>query len=397
MSVSRLSQISNIFASPSTVAFSVLFTLEPLHRSIIITVIPLMTLEHLETPQAVSFFFFSIGVFALIMSMAVPWLITHIKRRGTFFLGIVIGISAMILFMWNGIWSLSIGMMMHLFAASCIDVSLNLYMMEHIKRRSFGGFEPIRMFFLALAWCIGPFLGVYLRNKFSVEAPFLLGILVLVMFILYFVCVGFKEGLTNPAQRMSLTNPLLYLPRFFLQPRLRLVYMLSLMRSGWWTMFFIYVPIYCVSSGLGESMGGALVSLGTACVMATPLLRGSIRKYGIRRILQYGYVGTGLMTIFLSFIMHMPLVAVILILGCSVFAMLCDSIGNALFYRAVHFYERSEMATVFGSYRQMASLTFPGIFSAVLIFFPLPAVFASTGILMLTSVSLTRYISKKMN
>ena len=30
--------------------------------------------------------------------------------------------------------------------------------------------------------------------------------------------------------------------------------MLAFGRSGWWTMFFIYTPIYCVQSGLGEEL-----------------------------------------------------------------------------------------------------------------------------------------------
>ena len=50
-------------------------------------------------------------------------------------------------------------------------------------------------------------------------------------------------------------------------------------------MYFIYVPIFCVTAGLGETMGGALVSLAVSFVMATPLLRGTIQRYGIRRVL----------------------------------------------------------------------------------------------------------------
>ena len=41
-------------------------------------------------------------------------------------------------------------------------------------------------------------------------------------------------------------------------------------------------------------MGGALVSLATSFVMATPLLRGTIQRFGIRRVLLIGYCGAGL-------------------------------------------------------------------------------------------------------
>ena len=113
---------------PTLPAFSVLFTLEPLARSIIVAVVPLMVLEKFETAQNVSLFFFILGSFGVGMSLAVPWLVSRCSRRGTFAIGILAGILAMLLFMHGEVWSLCLGMAMHLFAAACIDVSLNLYL-----------------------------------------------------------------------------------------------------------------------------------------------------------------------------------------------------------------------------------------------------------------------------
>jgi len=382
---------------PTKHAFSALFTLEPLSRSIIVTVIPFMVLEEFGTAQNVSIFFFILGIFGVGMSLAVPWLVSRFSRRGTFTMGAITGLIAMGLFIYGEPWALCAGMALHLFASSCIDVSLNLYMMEHIRRHEFGSYEPIRMFFLAFSWCVGPFLGVYLRNTIDPAAPFIFGALTIITLASYFFYLRFTDHPAVSGARPVVTNPFKYLPRFFSQPRLRLVFALSSMRSGWWTMYFIYVPIYCVTVGLGETMGGALVSLSTAFVMTTPLLRRYIQQYGIRRILLVGYVGTGAMTIVLSQIMDVPYMAVGIILGAGLFAVLCDSVGNALFYRAVHPYERSEMATVFGSYRSVSSLAFPGIYSGILAVFQLPAVFAVTGVCMIGVSFLTRYIPKRMN
>lgn len=381
---------------PTMPAFSALFTLEPLSRSIIVTVVPLIALERLGTAQNVSIFFFVLGVFGVGMSLTVPWLVRQFARRGTFAMGAVTGIIAMGLFIHGEMWSLCVGMAMHLFASSCIDVSLNLYMMEHIRRQDFGRYEPVRMFFLAFSWCLGPFLGVYLRNAVDPSAPFIFGMVTIAALAAYFFYLRFTDHPAVSGARSSVTNPLKYLPRFFSQPRLRLAYLLSAMRSGWWTMYFIYVPIYCVTTGLGETMGGALVSLATAFVMTTPLLRSSIQRYGIGRILLVGYCGTGVMTIVLSQAMDVPHIAIGFILGAGLFAVLCDSVGSGLFYRSVRPYERSEMATVFGSYRSVSSLTFPGVYSGVLAVFQLPAVFAVTGGCMICAGVLTRYIPKRM-
>jgi MFS transporter, ACDE family, multidrug resistance protein len=396
----RYHQVPILFAAlsrPTKPAFSVLFTLEPLTRSIIVTAIPLMALEKFGTAQNVSFFFFVLGISGVGMSLIVPWLMSKINKRGSFIVGAITGVIAMALFTHGEVWSLCAGMAVHLFAVSCIDVSLNLYMMEHIRRQDFGRFEPVRMFFMAFSWSVGPFLGVYLRNTIAPEAPFIFGGVTIVILAAYFLYLRFTDQPSTSNTRAPVTNPLRYLPRFFAQPRMRLAYLLSFMRSGWWAMFFIYVPIYCVTAGLGEMVGGALVSLATIFVMTAPLWRGPVRRFGIRHILYLGYFGTGIMTVVLSLFMDAPYVTVGFILLAGMFAVPCDAVGNALFYRAVHPYERSEMATVFGSYRSVSGLTLPGVYSGVLAIFQLPAVFAVTGVSMIIAGFAASYIPKRMN
>ena len=382
---------------PTIPTFAILFTLEPLARSILITVIPLMVFERFGTVQNVSFFYFILGISGVFMSLAIPWLVSKIDRRGIFNVGAVIGVVAMILFMQGEIWSLCAGMILHLFASSCMEVSLNLYMMRHIRRKAFSFFEPIRVFFLAFSWSVGPFLGVYLRNAISLEAPFLFGVITTLVLTAYFFYLRLTDNLDTVTTHHLITNPLKYLPRFFCQPRLRLAYFLSFMRSGWWTMYFIYVPIYCVTSGLGETFGGGLVSLVTAFVMTTPLWRRPIHSLGMRTILFIGFFCTGVMTIVISLFMDNPYLAIGIIIVAAFFAVPCDAVGNAPFYRSVHSYERSEMTTVFVSYRSIASLSLPGFYSGVLAIFQLPAVFAVTGMWMIGTSLVSRYIPKSMN
>ena len=69
---------------PTKSSFLVLFTLEPLYRSIIVTVVPLMALERFGSAQDVSIFFFVLGILGVGMSLAVPWLVRCLNRRGTF-------------------------------------------------------------------------------------------------------------------------------------------------------------------------------------------------------------------------------------------------------------------------------------------------------------------------
>ena len=167
-----------------------------------------MALERFGSVQDVSIFFFVLGILGVGMSLGVPWLVRQLARRGTFWLGAVSGVISMLLFMHNELWSFCAGMALHLFAASCIDVTLNLYLMEHIRRKDFGRFEPVRMFFLAFSWSIGPFLGVYLRNAIDPMAPFFVGAIVVLLLGAYFFYLRFSDKPIPSTKPTAVTNSL---------------------------------------------------------------------------------------------------------------------------------------------------------------------------------------------
>ena len=63
-----------------------------------------MALERFGSAQAVSIFFFVFGILGVGMSLAVPWLVRCLARRGTFMLGVVSGVVSMLLFMHDELW-----------------------------------------------------------------------------------------------------------------------------------------------------------------------------------------------------------------------------------------------------------------------------------------------------
>ena len=53
----------------------------------------------------------------------------------------------------------------------CVNISLNLYILDYIKRKDFVASEPLRLAFLGISWFIGPALGIgYLTVDASITA-----------------------------------------------------------------------------------------------------------------------------------------------------------------------------------------------------------------------------------
>ena len=381
---------------PRPATFVALFTLAVLPRTLLITVLPLEALAFLGNAQKVSVLYLSVSLVGLCGSLSIPWLVHRLRRRWVFSLGALSMACAALLFTFQAFPTFVAGMVLFVFAAASLEISLNLYLMDHVPRRELNRFEPLRVFFAGSAFVLGPWLGVYLRSQLGHGAPFAVtGLAVLVLFVFFWFLRLTENPVVSPMTRPP-PKPLVYLPRFFGQPRLRLAWVLAVGRSAWWSMFFIYTPIYAVNAGLGEIMGGAIVSLGSGCVFLAPLWGRLGRKFGMRRLLVGGYLAGGFATIAIAAVAGQPWLGAGALLLAAFVTGSIDGAGNIPFLRAVHPLERPEMTTVFATYRDAAQLAPPGVFSVLLRLFELPAVFVAGGAALVVLSYYARFIPRRL-
>jgi MFS family permease len=379
---------------PGPAAFLALFFLEAVGRTVLIAVIPLQALEILGDAQNVSSLYFGASVAGLLFSFALPWLIRQLRRRGVVALGTLANVAAAIGLATETPAGLAGGLWLHIVGTACLEVPLNLYVLDYIRRKELGRFEPNRIFAAAAAWALCPSLGVALRAHVAPWVPFAASAAATLVLLFYFRRV---RGTDEPPRPLIVpANPLRYLPRFFGQPRLRLAWTLALGRAGWWMLFFVYAPIYAVTSGLGEVAGGAIVSAGGAALFLTPLWGWMARRFGMRPMLVIGYGATGALTGAVAAIAGEPFYGAGLLVGAALAASVIDGVGNAPFLRAVRPLERAEMTTVFNTFRHVAQIATPGLFAVLLETFDLAAVFLAGGAFMAAMTVLSLYIPRRM-
>ena len=358
-------------------------------------VIPIEALSLLGDARNVSVLFFGISFAGLAGAFFLPWLVHVLGRRAIVVTGgVLVAISSGLISLDEPLWLIA-GTAVRVFGFLCLDIVFEIAIMERIPRRAFARFEPVRMFFLGIGFVVGPWFGVWLSLHAGFWSPFaLVAVLtaVLCAALLYSGLVDHPRGVPRLGRP---PNPLRFVPRFARQPRLRLAWVLSLGRSSWWVMFFIYAPIYCVQSGLGEELAGIILSASAAAMLLTPLWGRLGARIGLRTLLAIGYAATGVATVAVAAAAGAPWLAVALLLASSVLASVIDAAGNGLFLRAVHPHERTEMASVFATYREIAQLGPPGIFAALLSVFALPVVFVVSGAGMMVFTVLTRYIPRR--
>jgi MFS family permease len=372
-----------------------LFFVQTMSRGILLSVLPLQAFAILGNAQLTSTLYFAISAGGILGSLIMPVVIQTIGNYRSFLLGCAAMLLSSVLLSFNQIIYFSIGLFSHTFAIAAVEVSLTLYVLARVSRREMTRFEPMRMVSLVLALCIGPFLGVFLQEKLSHNTPYIICAVFAVLAILYFRWLGLHRVEISHSDAKNI-NPLHSIRRYIAQPRLRLAYGLILARSSWWTMFVIYMPIYCEQTGLGELVGAAIVSIGTAWTLSVPFWGWVARRYGVRFLLQSGFATTSLLLLLAYSMVDLPWVAASLMVVCALGATMLDGVGNVLFYRAVRGRERAEMTAVFSTYRDAGQLITPGLFAILLKIFALPVVFSTAAVWMMVAAYYSRYIPKQM-
>jgi MFS family permease len=377
-------------------AFLSLFFVPGVAQAILLTVVPLEALYLLDSARAVTLLYVGTGLVAVAGRFSIPYLVKLLRRRFVFTLGALSLAASSVLLAFNQVPALAAGLVLSTFAFACIEITSQLYVLDHIPRQALKHFEPIRIFAVAGPWTLGPWLGVYLQRNIAFVTPFAIAAGAAFILLILFWSLRLGENAVLTSMRRSPPNPVRYLRRFFAQPRLRLAWTLAAARSSWWNMFYVYTPIFAVTSGLGAETGGILASIGTGWIWLVPFWGWVGRRFGLRRLLQAGYAVAGVLSICAALAFGTPWLGAGLLVLAALGTEIIDGAGNLLFLRAVRAYERAEMTTVFVSFRDVAQLGPPAVCSVLLSLFSLTSVFIASGLMMGAAALLARRIPRRL-
>ena len=378
--------------------FASLYGLESFARASIASVIPIQAYEILKSEQGVSILYTVVALLGLSATLFMPMLIARFSRRWVYTAGVALLAFGSVLFLTGTLTGQLLGMLSRVMGASALGITLNLYIMDHIKKTEFMRSESLRMAWSMLGWTAGPTLGILLYTHFGIIAPHaaVIAFCSVLLALFWYYRLGdnklIRPGKTRPA------NPLANIGRFVAQPRLRLAWLIAFGRSCFWTTFFVYSPILMVVTGQGALAGGLLVSAGNALLFTAVFWGRAGKRFGARNIMSLAFFAmTGTLLAAGLCGERFPLVAGFFLLCCACFAIALDALGSTAFMRAVRSYERPQMSAVYRTYLDFSELLPPLAYSIVLAFFGLGGVFVTLGVFAAICGLLTwRYLPKSM-
>lgn len=365
--------------TPKLQHFALLAGGEAAVRGTLISTIPIAVYDAFGSAQNLSTVYFTAGVITLFWGLLVPRLTEIWPRRFVYSGGCILYLLAMSLFMIGTAWSVQIGILTMSMATVTCFVCFNAYVLDYVPRPDLGRTQSLQMVYAAAPWAIGPLTGVYLRQLWA-PLPFIVagGFALLLLATFWYLRLG--NGKQISRAKGPAVNPLAYLGRFFRQPRLIAGWLFAVIRScGWWV-YVVYVPVFCIENGLGDKLGGTMLSVSNATLLLSPFMASWVRRRSVRVALRLALAYCAVLFCLATATASVPYLTVALLFFASFGLVMLDVAGGLPFMMAVKPSERPEMAAVYSSFRDVSGIATPGMAWLVLWVAPLNFIFAASGL-----------------
>ena len=360
--------------------FAAIFSLESFVRSLNSTVVSLQAYDILGSSQKVSILSTCVSFMVLLTTLMLPFVLGSMRRRWAYSLGVWFMILASLALAMHSLPGQAAGMFMRNCGAAIMNITLSLYILDHIRRSELTRTEPLRLSLSTFSWMVGPALGVWLYTSVGPAGPQSLAIVAAAGLLTVFWHLRLSDAKTLPSGNLRSFNPLANVRRFMAQPRLRLAWLIAFGRSCFWSTFFIYGPLLIVESGLGKNVGGLMISASQALLLSAYLFGRIAQVHGVRIVIACAFGVGAVATIGAGFAgIHAPYVAVGLLLAGALSASALDGVGGIPYLRAVRPHERQTMTPVYRTFIDFSELIPSFIFAFALLYFSIGVVFIILG------------------
>jgi MFS family permease len=276
--------------------FAFLFAGESLLRALNVSVIPLQARELLGSSQRVSVVATCVSATVLLTTLSMPFLLRNVRRRWTYTIGIALIVTAAVMFASYTIVGQVLGQYLRNTGAAVLNVTLSLYIMDHIRKEDLTHSEPLRLAVSTVSWVIGPATGTWLFTYYGSWGAQLAVLVAGLLLLTGFWVARLSVPNSLASGTIASANPFANAWEFFRQPRLRLAWSIAFARSCFWSGIFIYGPLLIVEGGLAKTQAGYVISA-TQIMLPMSLIYGRIaRKSGVRPVIAACFASVAIFT-----------------------------------------------------------------------------------------------------
>lgn len=368
-----------------------LYGLENLPRAFVVTIISYDALRLMGSESNASYMLAFAAIGSLLVTLNSGRLIRLMSRKWVFTLAVVGLGMAGVLTMWGDPWLFTLGLFFRNAGAGLTLVILSLYVLDFVPQKDLVQAESRRMFFAGAVWLLAPTAGVFVWHAFGPAIAYLMTVPAAGLLLAVFWALRLREADNVDAEpTKARVNTREAMRRYFNDPNLTIAYFIAVSRSVFYVSIFTYVPMYVVSAGLDEALGGYFISASTLVLFAGPFLTRFVPMVGVRRLIMCSFfIAAFCLIIAGNLTTNQAYFVFGLLLASTVSASVLDIVGNLPFMRLVKPEERTEMSVVFYTWRDLSFALTPLFGGFIISLGGIEAVFVVLGAMFCLMTGLT--------
>ncbi|MFH0808662.1 MAG: MFS transporter [archaeon] len=239
--------------------------------------------------------------------------------------------------------------------------------------------EGLMYTFMNLAWVIGPLIAGIISEKYGISLIFVLSAIFILVSFLFFKISRIRDpGIREKEHPNIIRN----FRDFFRNKDRRLAYVLSGGVNFWWSLIYVFIPVFIVENGLHiKWVGYFLFAIAVPLIIFSYHFSKLAGRVGFKKIFKVGFLIPCLMAIFCFFIGDIYLVLAALVFASVGLSMLEATTGSYFF----DILKKKEELRFYGPYNtaidvnHFVSRLFP---SLLLLFLPFKFIFLFYGLAM---------------
>ena len=171
---------------------------------------------------------------------------------------------------------------------------------------------------------------------------------------------------------------------------MRIAYLIAVTRSSAWVIFFIYGPVYLLNLGVETQYIGFIIGAIISILFFSSYFAQLATYIGIRQTIFYSFLLSGTCFFLVGSVSPSISLGILLLAFATLGIDMLDIIGNIPFMRMVSPKIRTEMTTVFSTWREFSLVLAPGVSAIILTVFSVSGVFSALGFVLIGSAYLTK-------
>ena len=376
--------------TPSGFTLAGIYGLDNISRAVISSVLSINGLELFGSAYGLSISLFISSLVCIPIILSGGFLIAILSRKVLFSLSCIIAFLSVPLFLLNTPEGFIFANVLRMSTAGIIMMCISLYTMDFISKSQLANAESRKILMAGFAYVIFPGIGTWSYVNIGQEAPFLLSgiFIILLAAVFWFLRIKEAKQIEKPNTiHLSIRRNLL---KYFRNPHMRIAYLIAVTRSSAWVIFFIYGPVYLLNLGVETQYIGFIIGAIISILFFSSYFAQLATYIGIRQTIFYSFLLSGTCFFLVGSVSPSISLGILLLAFATLGIDMLDIIGNIPFMRMVTPKIRTEMTTVFSTWREFSLVLAPGVSAIILTVFSVSGVFSALGFVLIGSAYLTK-------